>query len=225
MSKLQLSIAFQRNLRNGAVLDGVVPVEGVELVTSELHPAETFWRQLKHAEFDISEMSLSSHLIAIDHQRDEYVGVPVFTSRRLFNTGVLVRSDAGIDEPRDLVGKRIGIPEYQQTGALWARAALEHEFGVAPGQMEWWMGRSKDFSHGGTTDFEVPAGVTMHYVPANDDLGSMILRGDLDALGMYVRNTLVDRSTADLEHDSRVHTRGCPARRRSLVAVPRSVPA
>jgi len=204
LGKLQLSIAFQRNLRSRAVLDGAVPVGGVELVPSLLHPAETFWRQLKHAEFDISELSLSSYLIALDHGEIEYTGVPVFTSRRFFHTDILVRDDAGIDGPGDLAGKRIGIPEYQQTGALWVRAALQHEFGVRPGQMEWWMGRSRDFSHAAATCSGFPAGVTVHHVPAGDDLGSMILRGDLDALGMYVRGTLVDRSSADLEHDPRV---------------------
>jgi 4,5-dihydroxyphthalate decarboxylase len=204
LARLQLSIAFQPNLRNRAVLDGAIPVEGVELVPSFLHPAETFWRQLKHAEFDVSELSLSSYLIALDHGEAEFTGVPVFTSRRLFHTDILVRDGAGIDAPEDLVGKRIGIPEYQQTGAVWVRAALQHEFGVSPGQVEWWMGRSRDLSHAAATGSGFPAGVTVRHLAAGDDLGSMILRGDLDALGMYVRGTMVDRASADLEHDPRV---------------------
>ena len=206
MSKLQLSLAYGRNARNAAVLDGTVKIEGVDLLVSEVHAAELFWRQFERAEFDVSELSISSLLISIDHGAPEYVGIPVFSSRTFFHTRMLVSADSGIERPEDLVGKRIGIPEYQQTGALWVRQALQDEFGVAPGQMEWWMGRSKNFSHGGSTDFRVPDGVTMHYVSEDDDLGSMILRGDLDALGMYVRNTLVDRSTVDLESDGRVRT-------------------
>jgi len=206
MSKVPLSLAYGRNVRNSAVLDGVAKAQGVDFCVSEVHAAELFWRQFERAEFDVSELSISSLLISIDHGNAEYIGIPAFSSRTFFHTRMLVRSDSGIETPADLVGKRIGIPEYQQTGALWVRQALQEEFGVAPDQMEWWMGRSKNFSHGGSTDFRVPNGVTMHYVAQDDDLGSMIVRGELDALGMYVRNTLVDRSTIDLDSDARVRT-------------------
>jgi 4,5-dihydroxyphthalate decarboxylase len=206
-----LSLAYGRNLRVAAILDEVVGVEGIEVVPSEVHMSELAWRQLRRTgdgvgEFDISELSLSSLLISVDRGDPEFVAVPVFPMRKFFHTGILVRADAGIERPEDLAGRRVGIPEYQQTGALWVRHALLHQFGVEAKDMEWWMGRSKHLSHGGATGFRVPDGVTMHYVPENDDLGSMLLRGELDALLMYIRNTLVDRSTADLDGDSRVRT-------------------
>jgi 4,5-dihydroxyphthalate decarboxylase len=209
MAKPVLSFAYGRTLRSAALLDGEVEVEGVELVPSQVHMSELAWRQLRPmmergGEFDVSELSISSLLISVDHGNPEYVAIPCFPYRSFFHTAILVRTDAGIDEPKDLIGKRVGIPEYQQTGALWVRHPLLHEFGVKPSDMEWWMGRSPNLSHGGATGFKVPEGVTMHYAPESTNLGEMILNNELDALLMYVRNTLVDRSTVDLDSDNRV---------------------
>ena len=110
-----------------------------------------------------------------------------------------MRRAAKIEKPADLKGKRVGVPEYQQTAALWTRGALEHEFGVRARDMEWWMERVPSHSHRGAVGFEPPPGVTIKQVPAEKSLGSMMLAGEIDATVHYIRRTnLVDRSTADL---------------------------
>ena len=106
---------------------------------------------------------------------------------------------AGIETPADLKGKRVGVPEYQQTAALWARGVLQHEFGVAPKDMEFWMERTPEMSHGGATGFKPPPGVTVNQIPADKSIGSMMLAGELDAVLHYLSGrNLVDRSRADL---------------------------
>jgi len=165
----------------------------------ELHPSELFWRQLKFAEFDVAEMSMSSMLMAIAGGDDRFIGLPVFTTHYFFQNWILVRKDSGIEKPEDFAGRRIGVPEYQQTAALWSRGVLQHEFGVAPKDMEFWMERTPDISHGGSTGFEPPEGVTVHRIPAETNMGEMLLAGELDATLLYLPGgNLVDRSTADL---------------------------
>lgn len=197
--KLALSLAISSNPRTWPILDGTVQPDGIELVPTVLYPSEMFWRQLRFAEFDVSEMSISSLLITLSRGDDRWVGLPVFTTRSFFHTEILVRRDAGIAAPADLKGKRVGVPEYQQTAALWARGVLEHEFGVAPGEMEFWMERTPDISHGGATGFRPPPGVTIHQIPRGEDIGTMMLSGELDATLRYLnKKNLVDRSTVDL---------------------------
>src|SRR5919206_1830350 len=140
--KLQLSLIMGANDRSRPVLNGDVEPDGIDLTTTVAHPSEIFWRQLHFREFDISEMSLSSLLIAIAGGNTDWVGLPIFTSRRFFHTGVWVRTDRGIEQPADLAGKRVGVPEYQQTAALWARGILKDEFGLDPRSIEWWMERT-----------------------------------------------------------------------------------
>jgi 4,5-dihydroxyphthalate decarboxylase len=198
---LQLSIGITNNPRTWPILDGTVKPDGIDLVPTVLHPSELFWRQLHFAEFAVSEMSCSSFLIVTAHGDRRFVGLPIFTTRRFFHTGILVRRAAGIEKPADLKGKRVGVPEYQQTAALWARGVLQHEFGVAPKDMEFWMERTPDRSHGGATGFQPPPGVTVNQIPADKSIGSMMLNGELDAVLHYLSGrNLVDRSRADLAH-------------------------
>ncbi len=199
---LQLSIGITNNPRTWPILDGMVKPDGIDLIPTVLHPSELFWRQLHFAEFAVSEMSCSSFLIVTGQGDTRFVGLPIFTTRRFFHTSILVRRSAGIEKPADLKGKRVGVPEYQQTAALWGRGVLQHEFGVAPKDMEFWMERTPDRSHGAATGFQPPPGVTVHQIPADKSIGSMMLDGELDAVLHYLSGrNLVDRSRADLAHN------------------------
>jgi len=199
---LQLSIGITNNPRTWPIIDGTVKPDGIDLIPTVLHPSELFWRQLHFSEFAIAEMSCSSFLIAVARGDQRFVGLPIFTTRRFFHTSILVRRAAGIDKPADLKGKRVGVPEYQQTAALWARGVLQHEFGVRDRDMEFWMERTPEMSHGGATGFKPPPGVVVHQIPADKSIGSMMLDGELDAVLHYLSGrNLVDRSRADLTNN------------------------
>ena len=196
---LELSIALSDNERTRPLLEGRVAPQGIKLVPTMVHPSEMFWRQLRFAEFDVSEMSMSSLIISVSRGDTRWVAIPVFTMRKFFHTSIIVRTDAGIAAPADLRGKRIGVPEYQQTWAIWSRGILQHEFGVHARDIEWFMERNPDRSHGGATGFTAPAGVRVNQIPPTTDMGEMLLRGALDgALHYLVGKNLVDRSTVDV---------------------------
>ena len=156
--------------------------QGIKLVPTMVHPSEMFWRQLRFAEFDVSEMSMSSLIIAVSRGDTRWVAIPVFTMRKFFHTSIIVRNDSGITAPADLRGKRIGVPEYQQTWAIWSRGILQHEFGVHARDIEWFMERNPDKSHGGATGFTAPPGVRVNQIPPTTNMGEMLLRGELDGV-------------------------------------------
>ena len=200
-----LSIALSDNPNTRPLIDGAVAADGIDLTATVIHPSEMFWRQLRFAEFDVSEMSMSSLLISTARSPTPWVALPVFTTREFFHTRILVRADAGVTAPADLRGKRVGVPEYQQTAAIWGRCVLESEFGVRPRDMEFFMERVADKSHGGATGFKPPAGVTVRQIPASTNIGEMLLASELDATLLYLTDrNLVDRSRIDLSADKRV---------------------
>jgi 4,5-dihydroxyphthalate decarboxylase len=202
---LELSIALSDNPNTRPLINGAVQAGAVTLIPSVVHPSEMFWRQLRFGEFDVSEMSMSSLLIATARGLTPWVALPVFTTREFFHTRILVRSDTGIAAPADLRGKRVGVPEYQQTAAIWGRGVLQHEFGVHAREIEWFMERGADKSHGGATGFAPPPGVRVTPIPPTTDIGEMLVRGELDATLLYLTNpNLVDRSRIDLSADPRV---------------------
>jgi 4,5-dihydroxyphthalate decarboxylase len=207
VTALSLSVALSDNAMTAPIHRGQVSPEGIDWTVSAVHPSEMFWRQLKFAEFDISEMSLSSMTIAASHGIRDWVAIPVFTTRRFFHTAVVVRAAVGIESPADLVGKRVGVPEYQQTAAVWTRGALLHEFGVSPEQLTWFMERPPELSHGGATDFSPPPGVDLSYIPPDTNVGEMLRSGELDAAVVYIAHrNLVDRSRSEAGAISGVRT-------------------
>lgn len=159
-----------------------------------------FWRQLKYGDFDVSEMSLSTLCIAVSRGNRRWVALPIFTARKHFHTSILVREDSCIREPRDLHGRRVGVPEYQQTWAVWSRGILQDDFGVDARKIDWFMERGPERSHGANTGFEPPPDVRLTPIPHSTNIGEMMSRGELDATLLYLSNgNLVDRSSVDLE--------------------------
>jgi 4,5-dihydroxyphthalate decarboxylase len=197
---LQLSVGMADNPRTHPIFEGKVKPDGIDLICTPLHASELFWRQLRFGDFDVSEMSISSLMMAVAGGDTRWVGIPVFTTRRMFQVGTLVRKDRNIDKPADLIGKKLGVPEYQQTAALWTRGFLQHEYNVHPRDIEFWMERNDDMSQGAAVGFKPPKDVKLHYIPNETNMGQMLLDGKLDGALRYLAGTdnLVDRSTVDL---------------------------
>jgi 4,5-dihydroxyphthalate decarboxylase len=200
MPKLTLAFISAFNERVDPLMNGTIQAEGIELIPTYSHPAETFWRQLKFHEFEVAEMSMSSYLIARS-RGDDMIALPVFPSRRLFHTEILYHFDSGIEQPGDLSGKRLGVAEYQQTAALWLRGILDHDFGVSQYKVHWYMERSEDMSHGAATGFKPPPGISFNRIPPNKSLASTLVDHELDAA--HIASPFAMRANA-LDRSSRI---------------------
>ena len=126
---LELSLACQNTDRSRALIDGHVRIEGCRINFID-GPAEAlFQRAFRHEEFDISELSLGTHILTTARGQSRYIGIPVFLSRSFRHSAIYVRSDRGIDSPAALEGRRIGVPDFQQTAGIWVRGMLADEYG------------------------------------------------------------------------------------------------
>ena len=175
MAGLRLSFITGPHERVMPLIDGRVRIEGVDDVTTTISDASvTFWRQLTFWEFELAEMSLSSYLIARARGAD-MIAVPVFPTRRFMHLGLSINTESGVESAGDLVGKRIGVGDYQQTSSLWTRGILDHDFGVSQYRVQWWMERTPELSHGGATGFTPPPDIEFNYIPKDKSLASMLV--------------------------------------------------
>ena len=179
MNKLQLSIAMGDYDRTRALLDGSVQIDGVSPVCMTLSPEETFFRAFRGVEFDISELSFSSYLVKASKGESPYIAVPVFLSRAFRHTSIWVRKDR-IKKPEDLKGKRVGVPEYQLTANVWARAILQDDFGVSPADMHWVRGGIDTPGRPEKIKLQLPADVRLENAPEGVTISDMLDRGDID---------------------------------------------
>ena len=179
MSKLQLSIAMGDYDRTRALFDGRVQIDGVDPVYMLLNPEEMFFRAMRSADFDITELSFSSYLVK--HSRGEcpYIAVPVFLSRAFRHTSIYVRKDR-ISKPEDLKGKRIGLPEYQLTANVWARSILEDDYGVRPQDVTWVRGGIDTPGRPEKIKLQLPPQVRVEAAPEGTTISELLDRGEID---------------------------------------------
>jgi 4,5-dihydroxyphthalate decarboxylase len=180
--KLPLTVACWDYDRTRALIDGRVGIEGCDATFFPLPVEETFFRALRHAEFDIAELSLSSYLMLTDRGSSPYVAVPAFVSRAFRHSAIYVRTDRGIKAPTDLVGRLVGVPEYQVTAAVWVRGLLEDEYGVTPADLRWRTGGVEQPGRHEKVDLTLPDGVEAAPIAPGETLSQMLADGRLDAI-------------------------------------------
>jgi 4,5-dihydroxyphthalate decarboxylase len=180
MPDLDLSVAIGDYDRNRALIDGDVAIDGVSAVFLRLEPEEIFFRAFRHEAFDVCELSLSSYTIKTARGDCPYVGIPAFVSRAFRHTAIFIRTDRGIESPADLRGKRIGVPEYQLTACVWARAILEADYGVKASDVRWVRGGMEQAGRPEKIPLELPEDIRVE-VPASDrSLNAMLEAGEID---------------------------------------------
>ncbi len=179
MAKLQLSVAMGDYDRTRALLDSRVQIDGVDPVYMTLYPEEMFFRAMRSQEFDICELSFSSYTVKTANGDCPYIAVPVFLSRAFRHTSIYVRKDR-IHQPVDLKGKRIGLPEYQLSANVWARAILEDDYGVHPEDVTWVRGGIETPGRPEKIALKLPPGVKLESAPADTTISDMLDRGEID---------------------------------------------
>lgn len=198
MALLPLTMAAVNYDRFQALIDGRLHPEGIDLEIVPMEVEEVFYRQVKYAEFDISEMSLSTYVLSMGQEDFPYVAIPVFPSRYFRHQSIYVREGAGIAVPEDLKGRRVGLPEYQITAVVWLRGILEEHYGVKPRDLEFFIGGADAPGRIEKRALVLPADIRTRTIGPRQTLSQMLLDGELDAV------FAAHEPQAFLEHPERV---------------------
>ena len=178
MSTLALTLAIGDYDRTSALQTGAVRPQGVDLNILTLSPEEIFYRMGRFLEFDACEFSLSTYTIRRG-RGEPMIAIPVFPSQMFRHSSIFIGDKAGIREPKDLRGKRVGVPKYHMTAAVWIRGLLEDEYAVAPKDIRWFEGG--EGAKVKEVDVTLPPDVRLEHVPDGKHLGDMVAAGELDA--------------------------------------------
>ena len=182
MSKLRLTLACWNYDRTRALLDERVRPDGIDLNYLNLPVEETFFRMLRHREFDVAEMSLSSYVVSLFKPERPFIAIPVFPSRVFRHSCIYVNAASGIREPRDLVGKKVGNPEYQMTAPVWIRGILSDEYSVPVNSVTYYTGGEEEPGRPEKLTLDLPPDIRVDRIGPDQTLSSMLASGDIDAL-------------------------------------------
>src|SRR6266513_2644926 len=133
---------------------------------------------MHNEEFDDSVMFLSKYMKPLGKGERRFIAIPVFPSGIFRNFYIWINSNAGITQPIDLKGKRVGIADYSMTALLFVRGLLQHEYGVAPQDIHWFRRRSEHVS------IEIPPGIRIDSIGKDQTLDALLEHGKLDSLAV-----------------------------------------
>jgi 4,5-dihydroxyphthalate decarboxylase len=182
MSKLRLTLACWNYDRTRALMEERIPIDGIELNYLNLPVEETFFRMLRHREFEVAEMSLSSYTLSLFRENPPFIAIPVFPSRFFRHSCIYVHAGSGIREPKDLIGKRIGNPEYQMTAPVWIRGIMSDEYGVPVTASTFLSGGEEEPGRPEKLSLSLPPHIQAAAIPSSKTLSQMIANGEIDAL-------------------------------------------
>jgi 4,5-dihydroxyphthalate decarboxylase len=179
---LPLSLSVCDYDRTRAIFDGRATIEGCDVTAVNLEPEESFHRAFKFAEFDVSEISMSSYIMTTARRDAPYIAVPAFVSRLFRHSSIYIRTDRGIARPEDLRGKAVGLPEYQMTANVWVRGILQDEYGVRPADIKWRRGGLEEPGREERARITLPPEIELVQVPHDRTLSRMLADGEIDGL-------------------------------------------
>ena len=182
MSKLRLSFGCWNYDRTRALMDGRIQPDGIDLNYLNMPVEETFFRMLRHKEFDVAEMSLSSYAVSLFSAARPFIAIPIFPSRFFRHSCIYVNAAAGIKEPKDLIGKRIGNPEYQMTAPAWIRGILQDEYAVPVDSVTYCTGGEEEPGRPEKLKLDLPPNIKVERIGPQQTLSAMLADGDIDAL-------------------------------------------
>lgn len=182
MARASLTFAVSHYDRYVPFFDGSVQLPGYDLRVLHVGQSEEgrygrnrHERMLQKGEFDVCELSLSSYLMARE-QKLPFTAIPVFPRRLFSQSQIWINPVRGILEPKDLIGKRVGLNTFQTTLSVLAKGDLQDEYGVPWRSIEWVVSKEE------AVPFEPEAGVTIRMVPKGDNIGRMLQAGEIDAI-------------------------------------------
>jgi 4,5-dihydroxyphthalate decarboxylase len=179
MANLKITIGCRDYDHTRALADGRIKVDGVDLKFVNLSPpSQIFLRMLHDEAYDASEMSLSNYMIALGKGDRRFVAMPVFPSRVFRHSYIWINTQAGIEKPEDLKGKKVGIADYSMTALLFVRGLLQHQYGVTPEDIHWFRRRAEHVS------IDIPPGIRIDNIGKDQTLDGLIEEGKLDALAV-----------------------------------------
>ena len=210
MSKLKLTLGCWNYDRTRAIQDGSVQPDGIDVNFLDMPVEETFFRMARYREFDVSEMSLSSYSVSLHRDPKPFIAIPVFPSRFFRHSSIYVNAKSGIDGPRDLIGKRVGVPEFQMTAPVWIRGILADHYGVPVDSVTYHTGGEEEPGREEKIKLDLPANIKVAPIPDDRTLAQMLRSGEIDALhtarkpstydGVNVRRLFEDYRPVELDY-------------------------
>ena len=162
------------------LINGLVEAEGIDLnILINFRSIDHFERMYAYSEFDVCEFSLTLHLISWDRGDRRFIGLPILLNRQFVQKNLYCKVDSGISVPKDLEGRSVGLPIYQNARWIWTRGILEDYYGVETNKIKWYTERPERL------DLKMPPDVKLEQLPRGMTSVKALEAGLIDAIWSF----------------------------------------
>lgn len=182
MAAVPLSFSCWDYDRVHAVQDGRVVPQGISLTFLPNPPEVTFFRMLRHHEFDVAEMSLSSYVLSLFDEEPPFVAIPVFPSRVFRHGSIYLAPGSQVTAPAQLAGATVGVPEYQMTASVWIRGTLADQHGLPVDAVRYRTGGLHDAGRVEKLRLDLPEHFDVRPIGPHETLDGLLASDRIDAL-------------------------------------------
>lgn len=176
---------------------GDVKAPGIDVTWLNMDFHEIFARFTFNREWDVSELSFAKFIAQATRENPDIIGLPVYTSRMFRFSSFYVNKKAGITKAQDLAGKRIGVPEWAQTAAVYTRGWLQHEAGVDLASIDWYQSGTEQAGREEKVELDLPNGLRLTPVK-HKSLSEMLVDRELDAILVASEPRIFQRGHPDI---------------------------
>lgn len=155
---------------NRPIADGSVPIEGFDLQLVAREEDADAW-----------DCGFAARMLNVGGE-PPCISIPAFPNRKFRHSYIFVNARAGIETPRDLAGKRVGIVNWANTAGVWARGALQHYYGIDLAAINWIAARADATPLPPTVKIDYVRDRGRHPAGPSGALDELLLAGALDAL-------------------------------------------
>jgi len=176
VARLRLTLACGDYDRTRALEEGTIRPDGIDLTYLRLPVEETFFRMIRHREFEVAEMSLSTYTVSLQRDPPPFIALPVFPSRMFRHGCIYINANVGITTPEDLRGKTVGTPEYQLTAGVWIRGILADHHHVPVDSVTYLVGGQEEPGRPEKAALDLPDRIRVQRIRADMTLSGMLAR-------------------------------------------------
>ena len=180
MTRIPLTLAISYYDHVAELTSGRVEAQGIDLTCLTLPIEEIFFRFLSYREFDASEISFAKYASMVSQGDESLTAIPVFPMRIARHSSIYVRRDGPVKKPSDLAGRRVGVPEWAQTAAVFSRGLLAHQYGVDLASIDWVQAGVNQAGRKEKVGVKLPRGFKLTPIPSKS-LSEMLVSGEIDA--------------------------------------------
>lgn len=160
--------------RARALIDQRVNPEGIDLDVTVNPRSPGSPNFALDGSYDAAEFYTGLYMADLPYRSLGYTAIPIFVKRMFRHSYIYINNKSGIKSPADLNGRRMGLQSWFTSAGIWARGALEDDWGLDVRSITWVAQKEDEIG-----DWKPPSWLKLEIAPKGTEQFDLLASGDI----------------------------------------------